>query len=130
MKIYNTDTIVSIVVNDKKVYNYVVWKEKRKGSWFKGKDKPEGFYSHDSDRHIGQEEDLKNGAYYISDVFTREKTHFPLIVENNVAYWRPNVTINFTNKSGENIRFWTIEEAESYANGLSERFLPRSIKIK
>lgn len=106
-EIYNAKELVSVKIVDKRVSDGLsFYKLEPKKSWW-GKALPEGFYDHfqhcfnKSNAILYSKADLENGEYR-SIIFT---------VENNIAYYRPYVQLNFVNADKKVITCQTYEEA-------------------
>lgn len=124
-EIYNLEYLESVKVFDKRICPFVKWKDGFKSFLF-GEMKS-GFYSRDGGYYLGQSEDLLNGAYYIMDISTGEKTHFILITEDKKAYYRPYVKLTFISGDNHYEYFETIEECHSYSSKLYNDYIKKRL---
>lgn len=109
--------IVSVEVFDKSICHYVNYKKERRQLFGLVNSLPSGYYT-DSDRFLGNEHDLLNGSYFVTDFISGERTEFILVCENKIAYWRPYVKINFESGSVKYKYLNTVGECDFYANNL------------
>lgn len=106
--IYNLDFLVSVEIHDKEPCNTLVYKPFKKSFWGNTE---EGFYYRGYGRtRCYTKTELESGVYY--DTL--------LLVENNVAYQKPYVILNFVSGIRKIIRFKTYEEALKSGNGIAD----------
>ena len=105
--IYNSKSIVSIKLIDKResVYNYIPEKKK---TWYRSY-KPAHF------------------EYFHS--YTIEEIEKECIIVDNVAYWKPYVKISFFNDESYKRTFNSFEEAKDFFELIKQKFIPTTNRI-
>lgn len=116
--IYNGETIIKIVVRDKRETSRLEYKPFKKRFW--GKNKEAGFYGTTFSEGPFTKEDLESGKV---EFYYSESMKF--IVEDNKAYLFPEVTICYADEHTFTKKFDTFEEAEKWA----KEIIDKSIKV-
>lgn len=102
MQIYNQKALVRVIISDKSIHNWLIFKPAYKKWYRSAPDRFQGLVSSD----YYSAEQLRNGEY------NGQK----LIVENNKVYYRPCVTLNYMGKISSTRYFDTYEEALKFGN--------------
>lgn len=76
----------------------------------------EGFYDEYCGDYYGTAEDLLNGSYDDTKI----------LVNDNIAYYRPRVKITFISGEAKYKHFDTIEECNKYAQGVMDKYVEKS----
>lgn len=113
---YNADTIVSLKAIDKREIKHLEYRAFRKSFWGNTK---EGFYDiHSMNNLRYSKEQLESGGNCYDT---------KLIVENNKAYYKPYVKINFQTEVSLVKVFNTYIEALNFANEVSAKCIKNKL---
>lgn len=137
-KVYNIEQIVSIVTCDKKKIDILLYKEEQRIGKFKSfwnnypSHMPSGFYMDtgygDYTCYIGTAEELKIGIKNIG-IFNSVFNDINILVEDNIAYYKPCVEIKYSNGEVYKKEYDTYDEALKFGTEL-ENQLTKTLTIE